>query len=283
MQTEITSVKFKNNPKSYSFLTNGVRVNSGDMIIVETARGIEFGSVVNPSFYLDVNGEEYDNLKPCIRRATSEDQLQNEKNIKNAQKAFKDAENLIANHKLEMKLLTAEYTFDASKLIFTFASDNRVDFRELVRDMAGYFRARIELRQVGARDEVKSLGGIGPCGRECCCNAFLNDFDKVSIKMAKIQGLALNPTKTNGLCGRLMCCLGYENETYAKALQEMPKVHSTVLTPEGEGMVVFNNLLKKICTVKLNNEDGSFHTTDFPLSDIKFSKGEATDDNFQDE
>ena len=173
-----------------------------------------------------------------------------------------------------MKMIDAEYTFDMSKLSFSFTADNRVDFRELLKSLASEFKTRIELRQVGARDESKILGGYGPCGRPLCCSNHLRDFGKVSIKMAKDQGLSLNPTGINGVCGRLMCCLAYEEDEYSKVLQRMPKLNSKVKTPEGEGTVTFNNVLKEEVSVKFVNEDGSYIIRDFSLGEIEFERKE---------
>ena len=178
-----------------------------------------------------------------------------------------------------MKLIDAEFAFEGGKVVFYFTAAGRIDFRELVKDLASAFHIRIELRQVGIRDETRILGGIAPCGRVCCCASCMPDFRKVTIKMAKTQGLSLNPTKISGLCGRLMCCLEYENEHYSEAFKKMPKVGSEVTTPDGKATVVSNNMLKFIVNVKTTNSDGSFAYKDFPLSDIKFKKNAAKDDD----
>ena len=190
----------------------------------------------------------------------------------------------IEKHKLNMKLIDCEFTFDSSKVIFYFTSETRVDFRELVKDLASYFRIRIELRQVGIRDEAKLLGGLGPCGRPCCCSSCMGDFARVSIKMAKTQGLSLNPTKISGLCGRLMCCLQYENDYYSEVFKLMPKINSEVTTPDGKATVVSNDMLKKVVTVRFNLADGNVELKNYNLDQIKAKQTlEVSDDDNSDE
>ncbi|MEG2117277.1 MAG: stage 0 sporulation family protein, partial [Clostridia bacterium] len=210
-------------------------------------------------------------LKPVIRKATDADVAQVLKNASKREEAMKVADEKIKKHNLEMKLTDAEYTFDSQKVIFYFTAEGRIDFRELVRDLAAVFKVRIELRQIGIRDEAKCVGGIAPCGRACCCASFLGDFEKVSIKMAKTQGLSLNPTKISGLCGRLMCCLSYENEHYAETVSLMPKIGASVTTPDGKGMVQSNDLLKRIVTVRVEKGD-DIEIKSYPLADVNFKE-----------
>ena len=248
---EVIGVRFKEVGKVYYFDPDGNSLNSGDMVIVETARGIECGEVVTP------NKEVGDDsivrpLKKLIRIATNQDLKVLEENKEKQLQAFEICEKKIAEHKLEMHLVDVEYTFDNSKILFYFTADGRVDFRMLVKDLASVFRTRIELRQIGVRDEAKMLGGLGICGRPFCCNSFLGDFQPVSIKMAKEQGLSLSPTKISGTCGRLMCCLKYEQEAYTDLLKTTPKIGAIVKTPDGSGLVVDVNLITRTLKVKLD-------------------------------
>ena len=274
--SEIVGIRFKQVGKIYYFSPNGIEFKIGDGAIVETARGVEFGKVVI------ANREEAEEniikpLKPVLRKATDEDVDIVLKNNSKRAEAIKICEQKIKNRGLEMKLVDAEYTFDGEKIIFYFTADGRVDFRELVRDLASVFKLRIELRQIGIRDESKIIGGIAPCGRGCCCATFLGDFEKVSIKMAKTQGLSLNPTKISGLCGRLMCCLAYENDHYAETVKLMPKVGAEVITPDGKGINLANDLLKRTVKVKITNGEETI-IKDFPLKDVKFKDKMKVDD-----
>lgn len=218
---EIIGVRFNSAGKAYYFDPCGMKLSVGTMVIVETARGVEMGKVSIPN--RQVSSDELKSpLKKIIRVATDEDKKQLEENTVKEKEAFKTANELIKEHKLDMKLIDVEYTFDRSKILFYFTADGRVDFRELVKSLASVFRTRIELRQIGVRDEARQLGSIGICGRFLCCSTFLDDFRPVSIKMAKEQGLSLNPTKISGVCGRLMCCLQYEQNAYEDALKSMP-------------------------------------------------------------
>lgn len=270
---EVIGVKFKNTAKIYYFSPiEGVKdypEKSG--VIVETAKGLEYGTVV---FGLKTVEDETIThpLKPIVRLATAEDEKRIKENQEKIPEAMDVAREKIAELSLDMKLIGAEYSFDGKKLTFFFSADERVDFRELVKQLASRFRLRIELRQVGIRDETKILGGIAPCGRTCCCAGAMSDFAKVSIKMAKNQGLHLNPTKISGLCGRLMCCLEYENDYYEKACKLVPKVGGTVGTPEGDGTVVSNDMLKMITKVKIAKPDGSEVYKDFDVKDLKFQR-----------
>ena len=239
---KIVGVRFKPVGKIYYFDPENLNLKQDDCVIVETARGIEFATV---SLVKEIGDDEFDKpLKPIIRIATPEDKKQNSNNRDKEKQAIKICEEKIAKHELDMKLVDAEYTFDGSKLLFYFTAEGRIDFRELVKDLATVFKTRIELRQIGVRDEAKTLGSIGICGRNICCSQFLGEFAPVSIKMAKEQGLSLNPTKISGACGRLMCCLNYEQEGYEEALKKLPKVGAIVSTPSGKGKVESLNILK---------------------------------------
>ena len=248
---EIVGIRFKEVGKIYYFDPDGKKFNKEDQAIVETARGIECGTVAMAN--REIPDDEIVNpLKPVIRKATEDDLKTVAENREKEKKAFDICEKKIANHGLEMKLVDVEYTFDNSKILFYFTADGRVDFRELVKDLAGAFRARIELRQIGVRDEAKMLGCFGVCGRPCCCKSFLGEFQPVSIKMAKEQGMSLNPVKISGTCGRLMCCLKYEQDTYEHLLRHTPKVGAIVETHEGRGTVIDNNLITGMLTIRLD-------------------------------
>ena len=250
---------------------------SGQGVIVETARGLEYAVVVNPE--REVSDKEIVSpLKPVVRIATEKDVAAMERGKERRAEALSVCKEKIKKRGLEMKLIDCEFAFDGSKVIFYFTSEGRVDFRDLVKDLASVFHIRIELRQVGIRDETKLLGGIAPCGRECCCAGCMPDFKKVSIKMAKNQGLSLNPGKISGLCGRLMCCLAYENDHYADAYKKMPKLGSTVGTPEGKGTVISQNMLKMEVRVKIEKGDGLCYR-DFPLTEIKFKRGNDAEES----
>ena len=252
--TEIISVKFKENGRAYSFDPAGIKAEQGEYVIVETQNGTEIGTVsaANHEVAKDAIVKP---LKKVIRKATEKDMARREDNKRKEKEAFGICEELILAHKLDMKLVEVEYSFDANKIVFFFTSDGRVDFRELVKDLASRFHTRIELRQIGVRDETKMLGGLGICGRPYCCKQFLNDFQPVSIKMAKEQGLSLNPTKISGSCGRLMCCLKYEQDAYEYLNSLTPSVGSTVKTPEGNAVVTDVNLITGYLTVRLSDSD----------------------------
>ena len=267
----IVGVKFKEKGKTYYFNPNGLQIEKGTAVIVETVRGLEFGyvSLANK----EVAEENLQNpLKNVIRVATDEDCKKNEENKKKEKEAFEICVKKAQEHKLNMKFIEAEYTFDNSKVIFYFSADGRIDFRELVKDLAAIFKTRIELRQIGVRDEAKMIGGLGHCGREFCCHKFLNDFQPVSIKMAKDQSLSLNPTKISGFCGRLMCCLAYEQCGYEEKIKRVPKVGSIVSTPMGDGTVVSSNILKEEIKVKLNDKNDDIDLETFKASDVKVIK-----------
>lgn len=252
--TEIIGVRFNKVGKVYYFDPKGNKFEQGRGVIVETARGIEFGTVAVSNKSVSEN-EIVAPLKPIIRPANNEDYAKLDTNREKEKEAFEIATKKIAEHKLEMKLVNTEYTFDGSKILFYFTADGRVDFRELVKSLAGIFKTRIELRQIGVRDEAKTLGALGICGRPLCCSTFLNDFHPVSIRMAKDQGLSLNPTKISGTCGRLMCCLQYEQAAYDDLLKKIPAKGSIVEYDNEKGVVVDAFVLKGILKVRFGNAD----------------------------
>ncbi|GMB10087.1 cell fate regulator YaaT (PSP1 superfamily) [Thermolongibacillus altinsuensis] len=251
---DVVGVRFKKAGKIYYFDPGDLPISNGDYVIVETVRGIEFGKVVIAKKQVDENDIVLP-LKKVIRIADQKDKLIVEENKKAAEEAYDICLKKVEEHGLEMKLVDVEYTFDRNKVIFYFTADGRVDFRELVKDLAAIFRTRIELRQIGVRDEAKMLGGIGPCGRMLCCSTFLGDFEPVSIKMAKDQNLSLNPTKISGLCGRLMCCLKYENDEYETAKEQLPDLGEMIETPHGVGKVVGLNILERVLQVELVDKE----------------------------
>lgn len=247
---DVVGVRFKKAGKIYYFDPNGYMIPDGEFVIVETVRGIEFGKVVINKKQVDENDIVLP-LKKVIRIADQKDKLLVEENKHAAKDAYNVCLEKVVEHSLDMKLVDVEYTFDRNKIIFYFTADGRVDFRELVKDLAAIFRTRIELRQIGVRDEAKMLGGIGPCGRMLCCSTFLGDFEPVSIKMAKDQNLSLNPTKISGLCGRLMCCLKYENDEYESAKEQLPDLGEVIETTSGLGKVVGLNILERVLQLEL--------------------------------
>ena len=252
---EIIGVRFRPNGKIYFFSPGDHDVECGQFVIVETARGVEFGKVVLGKRNID-DGKIVSTLKTIIRVATDEDKKKNEDNKEKSKKAFVICKEKIAKHKLDMKLIEAEYTFDNNKVLFYFTADGRIDFRELVKDLAAVFRTRIELRQIGVRDETKIMGGYGICGRQLCCHTFLSEFAPVSIKMAKEQNLSLNPTKISGVCGRLMCCLKNEEETYEYLNSRLPNVGDYVTTDDGlKGEVSSVNVLRQLVKVLVEVND----------------------------
>jgi cell fate regulator YaaT (PSP1 superfamily) len=264
---EVIGVRFKNVGKVYYFDPDGTALKKGDKVIVETTRGVECGEVAMEN--REISDENIvQPLKKLIRAATKDDLKKLAENHLREKSAFHICCKKIADHKLEMKLVDVEYTFDNSKILFYFTADGRVDFRELVKDLASVFRTRIELRQIGVRDEAKMLGGLGICGRPFCCATFLGGFQPVSIKMAKEQGLSLNPVKISGTCGRLMCCLKYEQEAYSDLLRTTPKVNAVVSTPEGRGTVISQNLLTGILQIRLDKAPDAAPRT-FHAKDVK--------------
>ncbi len=253
----VAGVRFKPAGKIYYFDPADIELAAGDNVIVETARGIEFGTLASDLMEIP-QGDIVQPLKPIIRLANEEDIVRHEENLQKKEKSLAICQEKIDKHGLEMKPVDVEYTFDNSKVVFYFTADGRVDFRELVKDLASVFRMRIELRQIGVRDETKMMGGIGSCGRELCCHSWMSEFEPVSIKMAKLQNLSLNPTKISGICGRLMCCLQYENETYCELRKGMPDPGERITTPDGPALVFdVNILLNKINTrLILEERDG---------------------------
>lgn len=262
--TTVVGVRFKQAGKTYYFDPGSDKYEQGMQVIVETARGQEIGIVAIPAKEI-AKDELVLPLKKVIRAASGADCARVEENRGKEIAAFDKCRQKILEHNLDMKLVSVEYTFDRNKIIFYFTSEERVDFRELVKDLASIFKTRIELRQIGVRDEAKHRGGIGPCGRAFCCATFLEDFEPVSIRMAKGQNLSLNPTKISGVCGRLMCCLRFEASAYEDAREEMPRVGERVLTPDGEGKVTEININKKTLLVKL---DESGYIREFPLEEV---------------
>ncbi len=251
---EVVQVRLRESGKITYFSSSGMKFKSGDHVIVEADRGLDYGQVLSETeVLLDADIEEP--LKKVIRKANPWDMHQIEKNKKKIKEAMDTCSKKIHERKLQMKLIDAEFSFDRSKIIFYFTAEGRVDFRDLVKDLANVFKTRIELKQIGVRDEAKMLGGLGPCGRALCCATHLKDFEPVTIKMAKEQSLPLNPTKISGLCGRLMCCLGYEYKTYKELMKGLPREGETVKTPKGPGKVVGVNAIKRAVSVEL--EDGS--------------------------
>ena len=269
---KVVGIKFKTGGKLYFFTPKEGDVYERNMpVIVETSRGLEYAWVAYPEKFV-TEEDIVPPLKPIIRIATQKDKdfyAQCEAKRPHAIQVCKEK---IAEHSLEMKLIDCEYAFDGSKVIFYFTSPGRVDFRELVKDLATALHIRIELRQVGTRDETKYLGGIAPCGRVCCCAGNMPEFKKVSVKMAKNQGLSLNPGKISGLCGRLMCCLSYENDYYADAIKKMPKVGSEVGTPEGKAIVVGMNMLKMEVKIKMDDRNGGWIYKDYPVDQLRFKR-----------
>lgn len=267
----VVGVRFKKAGKIYYFSPQNLIIKADDNVIVETARGIEFGKCVVGNKEVKEN-DIVQPLKNVIRVATEEDNKTNEDNKAKEKEAFDVCTDKILKHNLNMKLVDVEYTFDNNKVIFYFTADGRVDFRELVKDLAAVFRTRIELRQIGVRDEAKMIGGLGPCGRQMCCSGFLGDFAPVSIKMAKEQNLSLNPTKISGICGRLMCCLNYEQSTYEEIRARLPRVGAVVNTSFGRGEVIANYTVKELVKVKvhINNED---IIKEFPITEVKLISG----------
>ena len=272
---KVVGVRFKKAGKIYYFDPVDMNIEKNTYVVVETARGIEFGECVIGVKEISEN-DIVAPLKSVLRIASEEDINKHFKNKDKEKDAFDICLKKIQEHKLNMNLIDVEYTFDNNKVIFYFTADGRVDFRELVKDLATIFKTRIELRQIGVRDEAKMLGGLGPCGRPMCCSTFLGDFASVSIKMAKEQNLSLNPTKISGICGRLMCCLNYEQSTYEDIRKRMPKVGSIVKTSEGTGEVFSNNIVKESVKVKLKKAEEEI-LKEFNIENIELIKGHYED------
>ena len=288
--TKVVGIKFKNGGKLYYFAPKEGDVYERNMpVVVETSRGIEYAWVAYPEREVE-DSEVVQPLKPVVRIATQKDTEFYKSCEEKKPQSIQICKEKIAKHELEMKLVDCEYAFDGSKIVFYFTSANRVDFRELVKDLATAFHTRIELRQVGTRDETKYLGGIAPCGRVCCCAGNMPEFKKVSVKMAKAQNLSLNPGKISGLCGRLMCCLSYEIDYYTDAAKQLPKMGAEVGTPDGKATVAGLNMLKMEVRTKMSDGNGGWIFKDYPVEEIRFKKNvqkqqeeESDDDELDDE
>lgn len=272
MQHTVVAIQFNRLGKKYYFDTANIAVNNGDKVVVETARGVELGFVVSNVMTIG-NEDLVSPLKPIVRIANEEDIKRYEENLDKEPIVLKKTDELIRQNQLDMKLLNCEYTLDRTKLIIYFNAEGRVDFRELVKDLANEFHVRIELRQVGTRDGAKVLGGIGPCGRQTCCTTFLNEFQPVSIKMAKNQNLSLNPNNISGICGKLLCCINYEDEQYKDMRKKMPKMDSFVKTPEGRGQVKNINFILQQVVVDVKGTQFTYH-----ISEIQFKEDASKDD-----
>ena len=273
---EVVGIRFKANGKIYYFNPKGDKYEPGDKVLVETSREIEYGEIVLANRLVSQE-DIVSPLKDIVRLASEEDSKKNEENKIKALEAFKTCKERVVAHGLEMKLIDCEYTFDNNKLLFYFTADGRIDFRDLVKDLASIFKTRIELRQIGVRDEARTIGGLGLCGRELCCSCCISDFQPVSIKMAKEQGLSLSPNKISGTCGRLMCCLNYEQEAYESAIKRMPRPGSVVETADGMGLILSTNLLKETIQVRLDKENET-ELTSYRLDDVRVLKNASADD-----
>lgn len=265
---KIIAVKFKNSLKSYYFDPLDEIFEEGDNVIVETTKGVEFGTVSMPNKEVDESELKYE-LKPIIRKATDKDKKQVLKLESQRADAIKIAVEKAEKHNLKLKVVNCEYSFDGKKVTIYFTAEGRVDFRELVKDLASALKERIELRQIYERDDIKIRGALAHCGRPCCCSVYLQDYEKVTIKMAKVQGLSLSPTKISGMCGKLMCCLKYESDYYMETAKEMPKLKSKVSTPDGEGTVEQLDLIRKEVVVKIPKGEDEFSFQRYPVQKIK--------------
>ena len=276
---KVIGVRFRNAGKVYYFAPGKLRIRQGDHVVVETARGIEYGYVVLGIKEVE-DSKIIQPLKPVMRVATPEDDEKARKNKEKEREAFKICLEKIRKHELEMKLIDAEYTFDNNKVLFYFTADGRIDFRELVKDLAAVFKTRIELRQIGVRDETKILGGIGTCGRPLCCHSYLSDFVPVSIKMAKEQNLSLNPTKISGVCGRLMCCLKNEQETYEELNSHLPNVGDFVTTPDGlKGEVNSLSVLRQLVKVIVTLDNDEKEIREYRADELRFKPRKKKEKN----
>ncbi len=276
--TEIVGVRFKTGGKQYYFDPKGLRITPGQNVIVETGNGLEYGTCVRANGFVQ-DETVVQPLRPVVRMATAQDEKQIQENRRREKEAMRICQQLVERHELDMKLVQVEFSFDATKIVFFFTSEGRVDFRALVKDLAGIFRARIELRQIGVRDEARMLGGLGICGKPFCCHQFLDEFQPVSIKMAKTQNLSLNPTKISGTCGRLMCCLKYEQDAYEDAVKRCPKQESFVECPDGVGNIISVNLLKEQVKVKIDDsteQPKNYRTEEIRV--VRSGKGKRPED-----
>lgn len=283
---KIIGVKFKNSPKSYYFNPLDETFKEGDYVIVETSKGVEYGVVSIANKEVEESEIKHE-LKPIIRKATEKDNRQILKLQSQRNDAMRITVEKAEKHNLKLKVVDCEYAFDGKKVTVYFTADGRIDFRELVKDLASALKARIELRQIYERDDIKMRGAMAPCGRPCCCSVYLQDYEKVTIKMAKVQGLSLNPTKISGMCGKLMCCLKYESEYYQETAKEMPKIRSKVMTPDGEGVVEQLDMLRKELVVKIFKGEGDYSYNRYPLNKItwansKKNEPEETEDDTTD-
>ena len=276
---KVVGVRFQKAGKIYYFDPKDLELKLDDAVVVENSRGVELGYIAETLKEID-ESEVVEELMPVLRVATKKDLDNYNKNKEKEADALLKAKELVNKYDLQMKLVDAEYTLDGSKVIINFTCEDRVDFRDLVKDLASALKSRIELRQIGIRDQAKIVGAIGNCGKECCCKMYLSDFDKVSIKMAKTQNLSLNPTKISGVCGRLMCCLSYENEYYSEMVSKMPKLNSKVKTKDGVGTVVYNDILKEKINVKFVSED-SVKIVTYEIDEVKPFVEETKVDNNQ--
>jgi len=268
MQIEVVGVKFRGGGATYHFSPNGLDLKKGDKVIVASEKGNDIATIVEEKKEIDANSLN-DTLKNVLKKASEKEIKMAEENAKIAKGYFAEINALIKESKLEMKLISVEGNYDLSRLTINFTAEDRVDFRNLAKRLAEKYKKRIELRQIGPRDAVRELGGLGICGKECCCKQGFGYSDHISIKMAKNQNLSLNPNSISGLCGKLLCCLAYENETYVESLKVMPKVNTFVSTPDGKGKVVYNNLLDRMVSVKFEKENFE-ETKEYDLSQIKF-------------
>ena len=266
---KVIGARFKDGGKVYYFSPNNIEIKPKDRIVVETSAGLQIATCVYVNKEIDETDENLE-IKNVLRLATEKDENRKKQLDEKIGDAMKVVKQKVKAQNLEMKISDVYYTLDGGKLVVEFTAEDRVDFRELLKDLAAYFKVRIELKQIGQRDEVKNKGGLGPCGEICCCKRYLNDFSHVSVKMAKTQGLSLSPTKINGLCGRLMCCLAYENNTYEDVLKKMPKMNSEVISPKGKGVCVYRDPLRELVSVKFTGNDGNIAVEEFKLEEIKF-------------
>lgn len=267
----VVGIKFKEGGKVYFFNPNKLQINKGDDVIVETNSGLDYGFVQDAPYEID-NSKIVSPLKNVVRVATQKDKETYKENKEKEKTILVKAREIIEKFKINMPLTKVSLSFDGKNLLFVYTTDERVDFRELLKEFSATFKAKIEFKQIGSRDEAKMVGGLGPCGKECCCGQFLKDFPQTNIKQAKNQNIALNPSSINGLCGKLMCCLSYENEFYAEILKQMPKIGKKVKTPDGVGMAIYNDVFKKQVTVKFVDENNHSSTKDYNLEEINFER-----------
>lgn len=263
---QIVEVRLKFDDRLYTLFNDKLKINKNDYVICQSAVGESFGKVESVN---DYDGTVDEDAKFVVRIADEKDKAHYDEVIAKSREAVKTTEEIVKRLGLEMSIVNAEYSFDLSKVVIDFIAEDRVDFRDLIKELVSTLKTRIELKQIGIREQAKIVGGIGICGRPCCCSSYLKEFEKVSIKMAKVQGLALNPQKISGACGRLMCCLSYENEFYTEVSKNMPKVNSEVTTKDGKGTVVYQNMLKETVSVKFVDKDGSTTIKDYSLKDLK--------------